>query len=291
MKIKATLLATVLVVTSIAQFRSVHALPLSCTQSTPCTLAELLVPGNYFEITHLVASPTMGTRYETMRLSNFDAPVGDFGGGSILVWGAATGLDWQLVMEPNQSAPNPWQIQSSGPDASYLSLLTYDLEFDGLRLDFRGNFRRSNLASGELIATFGQFRNTGGSSIQGIVGETITDNRNPSSSQFSVALDVTCQELERDVFTGCAQQAGSEAAQFDPYDPFDEVDRFKVENSIFLEYVAFTSGGGALEVTRIVNRFTEPAIVAEPSALALVAVGLVALGFGGRKGVRKRRLA
>jgi len=84
-----------------APWASAHAAALTCTQTAPCSLAELLVPGNSLLMTNLVYAAN-GQFLEKMQLSNFQAPIGDFGGASIAVWGETSSAVWQLVMEPNR---------------------------------------------------------------------------------------------------------------------------------------------------------------------------------------------
>ena len=84
---------------------------------------------------------------------------------------------------------------------------------------------------GELEATFGEFRNVGGLSLTAVVGGTITDARD-ASPDFSAALDVTCQELERDVFSGCGGQTGSQESIFPPYAIDREPNLLRVETSL-----------------------------------------------------------
>lgn len=263
--------------TVIGILQSAQASSLTCTESVPCTLTEALTPGNYIEVQQLVYNSPAGPIYETMKFSNFDASVGNFGGEAISVWGAAVGLDWKLVFQPSSSAANPWRIQSSGPDASYSSTLTYDVQFDGRRLNVYGRTPRSHLADAGLGVTYGEFRNVGGLSIGGSVRETITDDRVPSSSGPPVDLAVTCSDLETSVFLGCARKTGADSGWFDSYSGFDGFDQLTIENSIQLDYIAFTGGGGAVEVVRIVNQFSEAAIVSEPGSLTVVVLGLVAI--------------
>ncbi|WP_417069699.1 hypothetical protein [Niveibacterium terrae] len=262
---------------------------LTCTASAPCSLAEALIPGNYIEVRQLVYASPAGPVYETMQFSNFSDSLGNFGGESVAVWAAAAGLDWKLVFQPLSSAANPWRIQSSGPDASYSASLSYDLLFDGRRLNMYGQTPRSNLAGADLVVSYGDFRNTGGLSLTGRVSESVADDQTPASPGSPVDLALSCAELETSVYSGCAEKTGTDSGWFDSYYVFDDSDRLSVENSIQLDYVAFFGGGGALGVSRIVNQFSEAPIVGEPSDSAILALGLLALAWlraGGRRGGR-----
>lgn len=265
---------------------------LNCTESEPCSLAELLIPGNYIEVRQRVYDSPAGPIDETMKFLNFNEAHGNFGGDSVLVWAAANGLDWRLVFQPQSPAENPWRIQSSGPSASYSAALSYELLFDGRRLDVHGGTPRSNLAGADLSVSYGEFRNTGGLSLSGRVSESVADDRTPASPGSRVDLSLSCAELETSVFLGCAGQTGTDSGWFDPYYGFDDLDRLIVENSIQLDYAAIFGGGGALEVSRIVNQFSEAPIVGEPSSAAALALGLFTLGWlrarGGRRGMRVR---
>ena len=281
-------IAALVFLAGVSALPTAQASRLSCTVSEPCSLAELMIPGNYIEVRQRVYDSPAGPIDETMKFSNFNDAQGNFGGDSVLVWAAATGLDWRLVFQPQSPAVNPWRIQSSGPNARYSASLSYELLFDGRRLDIYGRTPRSNLAGADLSVSYGEFRNTGGLSLTGRVSELVADDRTPASPGSPVDLSLSCAELETSVFLGCAEKTGTDSGWFDHYDVFDDFDRLIVENSIQLDYAAIFGGGGALEVSRIVNQFSEAPSVGEPSSAAALALGLFTLGWlrtrAGRRG-------
>ncbi|EXI72139.1 MAG TPA: PEP-CTERM sorting domain-containing protein [Candidatus Accumulibacter phosphatis] len=243
-----------------------HAAELTCTQAAPCTVAELLIPGNYF-----VASRPLGVNHkETMKFHNFEALVGDFGGAGISAWGT-TGT---LVLEPRQTGGiNPWRIESSPPlfgSISYTDALKYDVEYSGFYMDVHGDFHPVGLGTAALKVEFGQFANSGGLALTGVVEKTLAT---PDGSSFH--LGITCQELEVNVFLGCGDQEGRKQT---PWDSF-HVDNLTVVDVISLDYVEYLPTGGYLEVVRIENTFMKAMVTPEPGSILLVCLGLGIIGF------------
>jgi len=246
-----------------------HAAELTCTQAAPCTVAELLIPGNYF-----VASRPLGVSHtETMKFYNFEALVGDFGGVDISAWGT-TG---KLVLESRPTAGvNPCGVDSRSPlfgSVSYTDALKYDIEYSGFYMDVHGDFHPVGLGTAALKVEFGQFANSGGVSLTGVVEKNLAT---PYGASFY--LGVTCQELEVNGCLCCGDQEGSKQTAWDVF----HVSNLTVVDVISLDYVEYLATGGYLEVVRIENTFMRAMVTPEPGSILLVCVGLGLIGFRGR---------
>jgi len=215
-----------------------------------CTLEELF-SGGFFTANDI-------------KFSNFVdvGPTGAFGGSDIRVTPFGSPINGGFKMAPIDPDANPWKIAGDAADMSLSAGFTYDVEV----------LMGDPIGASALVVRFGDLNNRGTLSIDGAIKKVI-DRLFPLSP---VDLAVSCNAIDP---LDCGNKTGTDNKAFGP------VASLSVLETLDLEFVLVSGGGGAIEVKRIKNAFRR--VVPEPVTLTLFVVGLAGLGFM----MRRRRMA